>query len=81
MILAGGLPLHLGRNMVGAVGLSGGSQEEDQAVAETGAGAGRLGESTPSLIVSSSRVGSHEPSYFLPPLRFHQAEPAPTSTP
>jgi hypothetical protein len=76
MILAGGLPLHVGRNMVGAVGVSGGSQEEDQAVAETGAGADRLGEGTPSLIVSSSSVGSHEPSYFLPPLRFHQAEPA-----
>jgi hypothetical protein len=50
MILAGGLPLHVERNMVGAVGVSGGSQEEDQAVAETGAGADRLGEGTPSLM-------------------------------
>lgn len=39
MIFAGGIPLHIGENMVGAIGVSGGSQEEDQAVAEAGAAA------------------------------------------
>jgi uncharacterized protein GlcG (DUF336 family) len=37
MIFAGGLPLKRGGKVVGAVGVSGGSGEQDQAVAEAGA--------------------------------------------
>lgn len=37
MIFAGGLPLRLGGRVVGAVGVSGGSGEQDQAVAEAAA--------------------------------------------
>ena len=34
MIFAGGIPLKVGGEIVGAVGVSGGSGEQDQAVAE-----------------------------------------------
>ena len=37
MIFAGGVPLRRGNAVVGAVGVSGGSGEQDQAVAEAGA--------------------------------------------
>ncbi len=37
MIFAGGVPLRQGNSVVGAVGVSGGSGEQDQAVAEAGA--------------------------------------------
>jgi uncharacterized protein GlcG (DUF336 family) len=37
MIFAGGIPLTRGGKVVGAVGVSGGSGEQDQAVAEAGA--------------------------------------------
>ena len=39
MIFAGGLPLKQGGTVVGAIGVSGGSGEQDQQVAEAGAGA------------------------------------------
>ncbi len=37
MIFAGGIPLKRGGKVVGAIGVSGGSGEQDQAVAEAGA--------------------------------------------
>lgn len=37
MIFAGGIPLKRGGNVVGAIGVSGGSGEQDHAVAEAGA--------------------------------------------
>jgi uncharacterized protein GlcG (DUF336 family) len=39
MIFAGGVPLRVGGKVVGAVGVSGGSGEQDQAVAEAAAAA------------------------------------------
>jgi uncharacterized protein GlcG (DUF336 family) len=39
MIFAGGIPLEKDGKIVGAIGVSGGSGEEDHAVAEAGAGA------------------------------------------
>ena len=39
MIFAGGVPLKRGGKVVGAIGVSGGSGEQDHAVAEAGAGA------------------------------------------
>ena len=39
MIFAGGMPLRCGDRIVGAVGVSGGSGEQDQAVAEAAAAA------------------------------------------
>ena len=39
MIFAGGVPLKRGSEVVGAVGVSGGTGKQDQAVAEAGAGA------------------------------------------
>jgi len=39
MIFAGGIPLRRGGKVLGAVGVSGGSGEQDQAVAEAGAAA------------------------------------------
>lgn len=39
MIFAGGIPLRRGNEVVGAVGVSGGTGEQDQAVAEAGADA------------------------------------------
>jgi uncharacterized protein GlcG (DUF336 family) len=39
MIFAGGIPLREGRQVVGAIGVSGGSGAQDQAVAEAGAAA------------------------------------------
>jgi uncharacterized protein GlcG (DUF336 family) len=39
MIFAGGIPLRTGGQVVGAVGVSSGSGEQDQAVAEAGAAA------------------------------------------
>ena len=39
MIFAGGIPLKRNGKVVGAIGISGGSGEQDQAVAEAGAGA------------------------------------------
>lgn len=39
MVFAGGLPLKVDGEVVGAVGVSGGSGEQDQAVAEAGAAA------------------------------------------
>lgn len=39
MIFAGGIPLKQGGKVVGAVGVSGGSGEQDQSVAEAGAAA------------------------------------------
>jgi uncharacterized protein GlcG (DUF336 family) len=39
MIFAGGIPLKRDGHVVGAIGVSGGSGEQDQAVAETGAAA------------------------------------------
>lgn len=39
MIFAGGIPLKRGGKVVGAIGVSGGSGEQDQIVAEAGAGA------------------------------------------
>jgi len=39
MIFAGGVPLRLGGRVVGAVGVSGGSGEQDQAIAEAAAAA------------------------------------------
>jgi uncharacterized protein GlcG (DUF336 family) len=39
MIFAGGIPLKRDRKVVGAVGVSGGAGEQDQAVAEAGAAA------------------------------------------
>ena len=39
MIFAGGIPLQRGGVVVGAVGVSGGSKEQDQGVAEAAAGA------------------------------------------
>jgi uncharacterized protein GlcG (DUF336 family) len=39
MIFAGGIPLKRGGKVVGAVGVSGGSGDQDQAVAEAGAAA------------------------------------------
>jgi uncharacterized protein GlcG (DUF336 family) len=38
MIFAGGIPLKVGGEIVGAVGVSGGSGERDQAIAEAAAG-------------------------------------------
>jgi len=37
MVFAGGIPLKKGRKVVGAIGVSGGSGEQDHAVAEAGA--------------------------------------------
>lgn len=37
MIFAGGIPLKSGGNVIGAIGVSGGSGEQDHAVAEAGA--------------------------------------------
>ena len=37
MIFAGGVPLQRGGKVVGAIGVSGGSGEQDHAVAEAGA--------------------------------------------
>ena len=37
MIFAGGIPIKKGRKVVGAIGVSGGSGEQDHAVAEAGA--------------------------------------------
>lgn len=37
MIFAGGIPLRHGGKIVGAIGVSGGSGEQDHAVAEAGA--------------------------------------------
>jgi uncharacterized protein GlcG (DUF336 family) len=39
MIFAGGIPLKRGNEVVGAIGVSGGSGEQDHAVAEAGAAA------------------------------------------
>ena len=39
MIFAGGVPLKRGGKVIGAIGVSGGSGEQDQAVAEAGAAA------------------------------------------
>jgi uncharacterized protein GlcG (DUF336 family) len=39
MIFAGGIPLKRSGKVVGAIGVSGGSGEQDQAVAEAGAAA------------------------------------------
>jgi len=39
MIFAGGIPLKRGEQVVGAIGVSGGSGEQDHAVAEAGAAA------------------------------------------
>jgi uncharacterized protein GlcG (DUF336 family) len=39
IIFPGGIPLKSGDNVVGAIGVSGGSVEQDQEVAEAGAGA------------------------------------------
>jgi uncharacterized protein GlcG (DUF336 family) len=39
MIFAGGIPLKKGRSVVGAIGVSGGSGDQDHAVAEAGAAA------------------------------------------
>ncbi len=39
MIFAGGIPLKRGGAVIGAVGVSGGSKEQDQSVAEAGAAA------------------------------------------
>ena len=39
MIFAGGIPLRQGGRVVGAIGVSGGSGEQDQSVAEAGAAA------------------------------------------
>jgi len=39
MIFAGGIPLSRDGQVIGAIGVSGGSGEQDQAVAEAGAGA------------------------------------------
>src|SRR5260370_24769084 len=39
MIFAGGIPLKIGGKVVGAIGVSGGSGEQDHAVAEAGAAA------------------------------------------
>jgi len=39
MIFAGGIPLRRGNEVVGAIGVSGGSGEQDHAVAEAGASA------------------------------------------
>ncbi len=41
MIFAGGIPLKRGGKVVGAIGVSGGAGEQDQAVAEAGAAAFR----------------------------------------
>lgn len=38
-IFAGGIPLKLGEQVVGAVGVSGGSGDQEQAVAQAGADA------------------------------------------
>ncbi len=37
MIFAGGIPLKAGGQVIGAIGVSGGSKEQDQSVAEAGA--------------------------------------------
>jgi uncharacterized protein GlcG (DUF336 family) len=39
MIFAGGVPIKRGDKVIGAIGVSGGSGEQDQAVAKAGAGA------------------------------------------
>ena len=39
MIFAGGIPLKRGKQVVGAIGVSGGTGDQDQAVAEAGAAA------------------------------------------
>ena len=39
MIFAGGIPLKLNGQVVGAIGVSGGSGQQDQSVAEAGAAA------------------------------------------
>ena len=39
MIFAGGVPLKKGGQVIGAIGVSGGTGEQDQAVADAGAGA------------------------------------------
>lgn len=41
MVFAGGLPLERGGKVVGAIGVSGGSGEQDESVAEAGAAAFR----------------------------------------
>ena len=46
MIFAGGVPLRDGDRVVGAIGVSGGSGAQDQAVAEAGAAAFRVIEAT-----------------------------------
>jgi len=42
MIFAGGIPLKKDGKVVGAIGVSGGSGDQDHAVAEAGAAAGRV---------------------------------------
>jgi uncharacterized protein GlcG (DUF336 family) len=44
MIFAGGIPLKRGNQVVGAIGVSGGSGEQDHAVAEAGANAFEQGK-------------------------------------
>jgi len=39
MIFAGGIPIKQGETVIGAIGVSGGSGEQDHAVAEAGAAA------------------------------------------
>jgi len=39
IVFGGGVPVHIGGDLVGAVGVSGGSAEQDQAIAEAGAAA------------------------------------------
>ena len=43
MIFAGGIPLKQGTKIVGAIGVSGGSGEQDQTVVEAGAAAFKAG--------------------------------------
>ena len=50
MIFAGGVPLKRGQAVVGAVGVSGGTGEQDHAVAEAGAAAFRLPHREPALM-------------------------------
>ena len=38
MIFAGGIPIRMGGKVIGAIGVSGGSGEQDHSVAEAGAG-------------------------------------------
>ena len=44
MIFAGGIPLKKGGKVVGAIGVSGGSGDQDHAVAEAGAAASRIAD-------------------------------------